>query len=224
MTSNRLRWLAKCLAFLIAGPALAMAADQSTDTLVADYQAYLDAHGGADGSLAQAEAATSLQRVLCSTCHGERGTSAKPELPNLAGQQPLYLIQQILKFQSEDRTSQTMHWISGPLSREMVFNLARFYSAQSPTTEGAPPEGDSPERRARGRAIFLKRCQPCHGPTAMGQGIYARLAGQKSVYLQTNLERFRSRAAARKNEGMRSITADLTDGDIKALVDYLTSL
>lgn len=36
--------------------------------------------------------------LLCSYCHGDDGNSVKPEVPNLAGQNPVYLLDQIGKF------------------------------------------------------------------------------------------------------------------------------
>ncbi|MDP3440591.1 MAG: c-type cytochrome, partial [Azonexus sp.] len=35
---------------------------------------------------------------FCANCHGEDGVSKTPEVPNLAGQNPGYLLEQIRKF------------------------------------------------------------------------------------------------------------------------------
>lgn len=65
-------------------------------------------------------------------------------------------------------------------------------------------------------------CTGCHGPEGAGSGIFPRIAGQPEVYLQKELEFFRS--GARPSPMMLPVTKALNDADIAALAAYFSKL
>ena len=73
-------------------------------------------------------------------------------------------------------------------------------------------------------SIFLTACSGCHGPS--GSGIpaqYPRLAGQHADYTEAQLLAFRG--GVRKNSAqMTGVAAGMTDGEIKAVSDYIAGL
>lgn len=222
------RWLPFARMAVICG-AVATAGAIAEETpavppLAEKYIQFVEAQGGAKGLRQKAAEATELERIRCQACHGAEGSSPKPEYPNLAGQQPLYLIQQLDRFRGKVRKSLTMHGMAKELDDEMMFHLAAFYASFVPKPNKLPEVPEMQKKRAHGESIFLSRCQHCHGAKAGGQGVYARLAGQKPQYLRAQLERFRSRDRTRVHAGMRAITAGLSDGDIEAIVLYLAGL
>ncbi|MDO6425944.1 cytochrome c [Thalassotalea sp. 1_MG-2023] len=67
--------------------------------------------------------------AVCSTCHGDKGISAAPNYPNLAGQKEQYLIKQLKEFKSGVREDTIMASMVMPLSEEDIINLAAYYAS-----------------------------------------------------------------------------------------------
>ncbi len=65
-------------------------------------------------------------------------------------------------------------------------------------------------------------CAGCHGPQGLGGGIYPRIAGQPSDYLQQQLRYFRS--GTRVNDFMQPVAKSLSDKDITDLADYFSGI
>lgn len=71
----------------------------------------------------------------CQTCHGMDGMSKLPEAPNLAGQNPLYLVRALGDYKSGARKNEMMSVIIGQLSPEDINDLAAYYSSIKITVE-----------------------------------------------------------------------------------------
>ena len=165
--------------------------------------------------------------LLCNYCHGEDGNSKKPEVPNLAGQNPIYLIDQIDKFAKGERKNFVMNSLSKGFSMEDKANLAVFYS-------NMPLRKVAYDRNLvlTGKTIYRGVCSSCHGERGIGGADYARIAGQQPVYVSATLKRFRDNArnpsdkgrSGRSNQVMEQFARDLTDADIAALAAYLAQL
>lgn len=155
---------------------------------------------------------------FCVRCHGREGTSANPLVPNLAGQNPYYLLDQIERFANGQRQD----FIMSPLARkfsEQDRAAVAFFFANKP-----PPYREAEVGTARmGEKIFTQRCTGCHGRDAHGSDKFARLAGQHPGYLQRRLKAFKE-ANDRSISPMSAIAAGLNAGEIEALATYLSSL
>jgi cytochrome c553 len=166
--------------------------------------------------------------LLCSQCHGETGNSVSPEIPNLAGQNPAYLLQQIEKFADGRRKNFVMRSLARSFTFEDKVNLAIYFSSM----EVKPHEADR-TLAAKGEPIFQTVCQACHGENGRGEQGYARLAGQRVKYVENTLKRFRDNAhmaeaqaekTARHSVPMERVVQDLTDEQIAALANYIALL
>ena len=71
----------------------------------------------------------------CAGCHGVAGISNNPMWPNLAGQQPGYLVKQLKAFRDGSRTDPMMSLMAKPLSDEDIANLAAWYSSLQPSVD-----------------------------------------------------------------------------------------
>lgn len=156
---------------------------------------------------------------FCANCHGETGVSKTQEVPNLAGQNPAYLLEQIRKFGNGERQDAFMQGMIKVLKDEDRLQLALFYAAQPVS----PSKADSAQV-AKGQELFRKLCVRCHGEQARGNELYPRLAGQKALYLQTSITRYRDVSGIRNNQLMSIATAPLKNDDIVAVAQYLTQL
>lgn len=82
-----------------------------------------------NNALAGDAAAGKAKSGTCAGCHGAAGISKNPMWPNLAGQQPGYLVKQLKAFRDGSRIDPMMQPIAKPLSDEDIANLAAWYSS-----------------------------------------------------------------------------------------------
>ncbi|MDR9436194.1 MAG: c-type cytochrome [Thiohalophilus sp.] len=179
------------------------------------------------GARQQAMQAGRNRALLCSYCHGNDGNSVKPDVPNLASQNPVYLLDQIGKFARGERKNFVMNSLAKDFSLDDKVNLAIYYASQAvkarPQAEGLA---------ARGQRLYTQRCISCHGEQGHGTAEYARLASQRPEYLRLTLERFRSYGRGEQHAGegvrrspiMEPIASHLSDEDIEVLAAYLAGL
>jgi cytochrome c553 len=155
---------------------------------------------------------------FCSICHGVDGVSVKPLVPNLAGQNPYYLLEQIEKFADGRRQD----YIMSPQARAMTGDdkaaLVFYYTNMIPR-----PKPADPEQVRQGGGIYRQRCIACHGPNAHGGERFARLASQKPDYLTRRLIGFQE-AEDSSTSPMIPIAKTLTEQDIAAVTAYLSTL
>jgi cytochrome c553 len=158
--------------------------------------------------------------VLCNTCHGEDGMAIKEVTPNLAGQNPVYLVDQFQRYGDGRRNDYWMSSLAQTLSVEDKIKIALYYAEMEMKASG----GGNSELLAEGERIFKEVCVSCHGADGRGQEGYARLAGQRYDYVVKMLKEFRDRTGKRTNVWMTSVAIRLSDQDIEAVSSYLANL
>ncbi len=152
----------------------------------------------------------------CSGCHGDKGLSSNGQFPRLAGQQANYLHAQLKAFKEGSRVNSMMQGIAAGLSDADMDNLAAFFNSV-PAKPAATTTKVNPAAKEK-----FAMCAGCHGETGEGRGMIPRLAGQHSQYLLAQLKAYKN--ATRKGGPMPSIAGNLSDEDMKMLVNYLSSL
>lgn len=93
------------------------------------------------GALAPAHAAAPAKPMrlgLCAACHGETGMAQVPGVPNLAGQKLDYLRDALRQYRDGRRNVPQMRAAIGPMSDADLDELARWFSAQTPSHQGNP--------------------------------------------------------------------------------------
>jgi cytochrome c553 len=213
--------LAFCLAFFPGSAALADKPDIARMLKTIDKRL-------SDETAKQAAIAAGEERaLLCKYCHGKDGNSLKPDVPNLAGQNPRYLLEQIENFATRKRDDFTMSPLAENFSPEDKVNIAIFYYSK-PVKAQLIDE----KRAAKGKTLFHGLCRNCHGAGAHGNEKLARLAGQKPTYIENVLRAFRNNAnnpaakaeSSRKSAIMESVAGNLSDEQIKAVAAYVAQL
>ncbi|MGB3879504.1 MAG: c-type cytochrome [Diaphorobacter nitroreducens] len=158
--------------------------------------------------------------AVCANCHGDGGNSTKPSVPNLAGQNPAYLLEQVRQFADGRRRYEFMEGMIRAMNSDEKIGMVLFYAAQPVTPK---PVADA-ALLAKGQDIFGKNCFRCHGDMGRGNDQIARIAGQQTDYLRSTLKRYRDGPNTRANSIMTPNTKLLTDADIESLVAYVSSM
>ena len=178
---------------------------------------------------------------VCSACHGVNGNSTNPEWPVLAGQNAVYIREQLGMFKARKRINEIMYPIVAQMSDQDFADVAAFFSAQTPAGLEADPsywKAGEALYRSGDVARSIPACTACHGPSGQGNpgAGYPALRAQHSVYtvkqLQDYLTKNRYRDATdaakvnqtRNSVMMTTIAARLTPEDIRNLASYLQGL
>jgi cytochrome c553 len=157
---------------------------------------------------------------FCANCHGPSGQSVKPEVPNLAGQNTIYVLNQLNKFHDGRRKGAFfMEGLVKAMSNDERFAVAVYYTGQ----EVKSPPVANPALAAKGKAIYDNGCKKCHGDQGYGSEKNSRIAGQQPEYLDKSIRRYRDNNV-RADEKMFKYTKGLTDAEIQALVAYIGSM
>lgn len=175
------------------------------------------------GNPAQTEALHKVGRkvaAVCALCHGDGGNSLKSDIPNLAGQNPTYLLEQMRQFAAGERRNEFMEGLIKALKPEEKIGMVIFYANQEVTHKPAA----NPALASKGQEYYNKTCFRCHGDQGRGNESFARIAGQQPDYLSLTLKRYRDGSGIRKNSIMAANTQQMTDADIAAVVAYVSSM
>ena len=231
--SNRILSLATILFFplLLPYPAIAqseLALDPEAARLQAADQAVKEELGEALEQLTNDPQALDdamywgeLRASLCKACHGVDGNSQREGIPSLAGQNPVYLVDQFQRYGSERRKDFWMGSLAKSIKREDKIKLAIYYSRQ----QMKPAGGGDPKLLEKGKQLYAQFCTGCHGENARGPEGYARLAGQRADYIVKMLNEFRVAGGKRFNPWMYARANMLkTDSDRLAVATYLANL
>jgi cytochrome c553 len=171
---------------------------------------------------------------VCAACHGPDGNATAVTNPKLAGQHADYLYKQLSNFKVKagakeaERANAIMAGFAAQLSDADMRNVSAYYESQ----KLKPSSAKDKELSELGLKIYrggiaeknVPACAGCHG--AAGAGIpaqYARLGGQWSEYTESQLIAFRS-GARKNNAQMMTISARLSDREMKAVSDYIAGL
>jgi cytochrome c553 len=184
------------------------------------------------GAVAGDAEAGKNKSAACGGCHGMDGNSFVPTFPKLAGQNEVYIVNQLKAFKANDtRKNEIMLGMSAGLSEEDMADIGAYYQAQ--TVAAAAPFDEA--KAAAGRELYkggdlqegIPACQSCHGPTGAGiAGIgYPQVGGQYVDYTLAQLKAFKS--GARSNDDkrmMRDIVAQLSEQQLEEVANYIASL
>jgi cytochrome c553 len=173
--------------------------------------------------------------AMCAACHGTDGNSLVPIYPKLAGQSASYLVKQLAEFKlgmtsggASGRVDPVMGGMAMTLSEQDMADIAAFYASQQATA------GNGSDN-VKGKKLYLggntemevAACVACHGINGKGMASagFPALANQNADYLKSQLEKFRNGSRNNDLNGMmQGVAANLTDEEIAALSQYMSSL
>jgi cytochrome c553 len=171
---------------------------------------------------AQDVTAGAKKAEVCVECHGPKGNSTQGKYPILAGQSSRYIYLQLKDFKEGRRSDPDMTPKAKDMSREDMFDLAAYFSAQKLVSTPFKPD---PERAAKGKAKADETlCTMCHLGGFLGQNEVPRVAGQQYDYVVKQLKDFKARHRTNDAGNMVSVASTLSDEDILNLANYLAGL
>lgn len=165
----------------------------------------------------------------CIGCHGEKGISAIPNYPSLAGQTANYTFKQLRDYADNKRVNPLMSSIAQGLSEQDMADLAAWFSSLPPSRQKSSEQtfkkaehlvfqGDSKR--------ILTPCFLCHGAKGQGEEMdIPALAGQQAEYFAETLKAYKS--GQRHNDiysRMRLISRQLSAQEIEQLGKYYQNL
>ncbi|MBT8058975.1 MAG: c-type cytochrome [Gammaproteobacteria bacterium] len=149
--------------------------------------------------------------AMCGSCHGARGISEDPLVPNLAGQESNYLVGAIRAYRDEQRSHEEM---VADKSDAEIESIAAFYSVQR-----AGPVTENGEQTAE----IIAKCERCHGPSAgVSTMVVPSLRGQKRDYLLRVMQEYRD--GERGNSMMHKMSAGYSDPVLAEIAEYYATL
>ena len=194
----------------------------------------LSAVATANAAEGNAEAGKS-KSAMCAACHGTDGNSLVPMYPKLAGQSESSLVKELADFKlgmtsagKSGRVDPVMGGMAMTLSEQDMADVAAFYASQQATAGNG-------KDNAHGKKLYLggnnemevTACVACHGINGKGMPSagFPALANQSADYLKIQLEKFRNGSRNNDLNGMmQGVAANLTDKEIVALSQYMSSL
>jgi cytochrome c553 len=155
------------------------------------------------GDPQQGEALT----AACGRCHGARGISHEPFIPNLAGQEPNYLVSAIKAYRDHERSHEEM---MADKTDQEIGHIAAYYSVQA-----AGSLADTGEELES----IVAKCNRCHG-RAEGESnlVLPSLYGQKREYLLRVMKEYRDEE--RGSSMMHKMSAGYSDELLEQLADW----
>jgi len=171
---------------------------------------------------------------VCAGCHAADGNSPTPANPKLAAQHAAYLAKQLHNFKPQadgkppERNNAIMQGFAAALSDQQIRDVSAYFATQ----KLKPAAAKNKELVELGQKIYrggisdkgVPACAGCHSPN--GAGIpdqYPRLQGQYAEYTESQLVAFRAGVRANSAQ-MMTISARLSDKEIKAVSDYIAGL
>ena len=184
--------------------------------------AALTAAGAGAFAQGNATAPASERFAACLACHGERGVSALPLTPSLAGQPSFYAITQLFLFREGRRQNEAMTAVAKGMSDADLRAFSELIAKLLPPPPAAAASDAA--RSARGAAIAQRfRCASCHGADYAGGQQVARLAGQREDYLNKALAEFRAGTRVGYTSAMSEALAGIQGDELGDLAHYLAN-
>jgi cytochrome c553 len=163
----------------------------------------------------------------CIRCHEARGSGGGDrEIPQLAGQQRLYLLTQLAQIIALDRSAPKMHRVlarRGLSDPQALSDVTAYLAAQPHDSHGE--HGDA-LRLGRGRELYNARCAACHGALGNGraEGAIPAIAGQNYTYLVDQMNGFAAGHRSKADPAVIDAVSKLAPDDMRAVADFMSRL
>jgi cytochrome c553 len=155
---------------------------------------------------------------MCAACHGANGTPLDAKtMPNIWGQQPYYILTQLVHYRNGMRENPVMASIAKTLQQSDLRPLAAYFAAKPwPASSNTPA---APAETPKGLAM----CTPCHQANFQGGISWPRIAGLNYDYMVAAMRSFANEERT-NNMDMVKIMKLFSDSERDAMARYLAAL
>jgi cytochrome c553 len=163
----------------------------------------------------------------CAACHKPEGWgSTTGSVPQIAGQQRNVVIKQLADFRAGNRNSALMVPYASVESiggAQSVADVAAYISTLEISVANGKGSGKDLEL---GKRLYQEHCAECHGASGEGSNddLAPRIQAQHYKYLVRQFQSIRSGKRRNASEEMASLTQELDDDEMKAILDYTSRL
>lgn len=167
----------------------------------------------------------------CVACHRRDGWgNGKQAIPELAGQQDAYLLEQLLQFSTGERRNAAMHaLIKRPefTQPQTLRDLSVFLSNQPLNPRAEHGNG---ARLSVGERVYRESCAICHGSTGAGarEDLIPAIGGQHYRYLLVRLRHFSQDHGPSERGSLEpaviNVLSGLSASELAAVADYTSRL
>jgi cytochrome c553 len=148
--------------------------------------------------------------ALCGGCHGVGGVSHDASTPNLAGQDPDYLVKAIKAYRTSRQHWGMQRYVAG-LSDKDIANIAAFYAVQK-----AEPADKVPTSTQE----LAEKCNRCHDADT-GAVVAPKMRGQDKDYLVIALRAYRD--GKRESSTMHNMSSIYSNALIDSIATWYAS-
>lgn len=202
---------------------------------------FLSGHAYAELSHTDSVNAGKAKTTSCVSCHGEHGNSTMPMFPKLAGQNSVYIANQLHAFKSGERKDPMMSALAMTLTENDITDIANYYADQKVVSEHEE-QFDTPEEKVEHEALVkqggdlyrngdlqreVSACIACHGPHGEGNrpAGFPALKAQHSAYIIKALTDFKTGTRSNHAENMmHMIAGKMTEAEIKAVATRISTM
>jgi len=157
-----------------------------------------------------------VAETLCVKCHNLNGISTRKDVPNIAGQRPVYLHQELKVYRTGARGTNAMSETVKYMNDDALMKVAAYYASLDPAdpvlpkaVKGAPAK---PDPVAAGKAAAAG-CAGCHGDSGVSKtpGMPS-LIGLDPKYFVTAINAYKG--GQRKHDMMKTLVSGLADAEL----------
>ena len=167
-----------------------------------------------------------VAEASCSSCHGLNGIpkSKDKDMPNIAGQRPGYLYQELRVYQVGGRGNTPMNNAVKFLSDDALVKVAAYYANLDPAPPAAAVSAKGGAKSAKSDPLSAGKaaasgCAGCHGETGISNtpGM-PNLVGLDPKYVVAAVKAYKS--GQRKNDMMKTLVSAVTDAELDDIALY----
>ncbi|HEY0341354.1 MAG TPA: c-type cytochrome [Steroidobacteraceae bacterium] len=168
-----------------------------------------------------------LYNQYCSACHQPSAWGNGPhKIPSLAGQQSLYLLEQLIQFSVRDRTQAAMHRVvtQPEITSAQAQRDISAYVAALPLNPN--PDSGAGTQLHVGKRLYTQTCAICHGNDGAGsaEDLIPAIGGQRYGYLTVRLREFPREHTDLLEPALADVLRGLSPSELQAVAAYTSSL
>ncbi len=157
-----------------------------------------------------------VAEASCASCHGKNGISRTKGMPNIAGQRPAYLYNELVTYKQGGRKDSGMVSAVKFLSDDALVKVAAYYGSLDPAQPEAKDDAKTAPAKdplAAGRTAAAG-CAGCHGELGISKtpGMPS-LVGLDPKYLVAAMTAYKN--GQRKDDIMKTLMAAFSEADMK---------